>query len=248
MSEDEPVKAPKKKIRWKRILFFVAFVGIAAGIAYGMSWLNARTYYIVVDRTEVHVAKGRMLPVGHDPYIPPNPALIKAYRKFTLPSGMNLERGERKLDDRVEVDQALYLILREAAQLSLSKDNARTPKLVASYLEHLRALLGTSAQQQAEVAQLGRDALLVEARGNLEQGVKLLQAAADQFVESAKGNDVARSFQTKTQVNRIQEALRVIKVGIPERLPAATDPVVRPTETPTTASSTLTVNPNVQVP
>ncbi len=243
MSEDEPTKAPKKKIRWKRILGFLVFVGIAAGVAYGMSWLNARRYYLIVDRTEVRVGKGRMLPVGHDPFVPRNPALIKAYRKFPLPVGMNLSLGERKLDDRIELDQALYGVLKEAAHFSLSKDNERTAELVGIYLEHLRALPGTNAQQQSEVAQLARDALFVEARGHFDEGVKQLEMAAEQFVESAKGRDAARSLLTQTQVDRIREALRIIKEGIPERSDPAARVTVRPTQTPTTTSSTSTVNP-----
>ncbi len=239
MAEDAATK-PKKKIRWGRLFGFLLFLIAAGGVAYGLSWLNARRYYLIVDSTEVRVGKGRVLPVGYDPFVPSDPALLKAYKAFPLPGGLRLQAGEQKLEDRVELDQALFRILNDAAKFSLAKDNARTPVLLATYLERLRALPGINAEQRGGVEQLARDALFVEARGHYNQGLGLLEKAAKQFAQSAQGKDRPRAAEAQGKADRIEAALEVLRATSPisRKTPSAAAPEagLRPSTSTTTAT------------
>lgn len=246
MSEEE-AKTPKKKIRWGRIFGFIVFLGVAVAVAYGLSWLNARTYYLVIGPTEVQVGKGRMLPVGYEPFVPLDPALRRAYESFPLPGGMPLERGQEKLSDRVELDQALFRVLVEASQYSLQQKNERTPQLVKTYLARLRALPGTNAEQRQKIEDLAKEALFVEAEGSYQAGVEALEAAVDKFVASAKGQPAARAAEAQAYADRIDEALRVLRRGRaaptrrapPEEPPSAdTPPASFRALTSTTGTST----------
>lgn len=241
MAEDAATP-PKKKIRWGRLFGFLLFLIAAGGVAYGLSWLNARRYYLIVDSTEVRVGKGRMLPVGYDPFVPNDPALLKAYKAFPLPGGLRLQAGEQKLEDRVELDQALFRILNDAANFSLAKDNARTPVLLATYLERLRALPGINAEQRGGVEQLARDALFVEARGHYNEGLQLLQQAAEQFAESGKGKDRVRATEAQAKADRIQAALKVLREGPSAVGNAPTSDIPKLVPPPSTSTTTATIS------
>lgn len=241
MSE-ESSKAPKRRFRWGRLFAVVAFLGIAGGIAYGLSWLNARRYYLIVDTSEVRVGKGKMLPVGHVPFVPSDPALLKAYKAFPLPGGHGLRVGERRLDDRVELDQALFQILRDAAQHSLSRDNARTPELLSVYLERLRALPGINAEQRGLVERLAREALFVEARGHLSSAIELLDKAGAQFKESAEGTDRARQQQAVDRADRIGRALVILRSGAPKENKAPSSGLGADLGVPATSTTTGTIS------
>lgn len=227
MSDEAPA-SPKKRIRWGRILGFILFIGIAGAVAYGLSWLNARTYYLVVGAAEVSVGKGKMLPLGYDPFLPPDPALRKAYKSFPLPGGMRLERGIRKLDDRVELDQAIFHVLEEAAQFSLSKGDARTAELVGIYIDRMRALPGTNAEQRKGVDRIAKQALFIEAKGLYTGAVEALREAAEKFAASKQGDDPkARELAAPFEA-RIRFALEGLDLDAPLKARPAASPAPEP--------------------
>jgi len=234
---DEAAAPPKKKVRWGRILGFILFLGIAGAVAYGLSWLNARTYYLVVDATEVRVGKGKMLPMGYDPFVPPDPALRRAYQPFELPGGMRIERGQRKLDDRVELDQALFQVLQDAAQFSLSKEDARTPELVSLYIERMRALPGVNSEQRARIDEVAKRALFIEAKGLFEQGLGALKQAKEKFSASAEGGEASAKAAAAPYLERIEGALERLDGSRPA------SPSAPPAAPPPAATSTITHSP-----
>ena len=245
MTEDSSPKPQKGRIRWGRIFGTLLFFVLAGAAAYGASWLNARRYYLIVDATEVRVGKGRMLPVGHEPFVPKDPALRGAYRSFPLPGGVSLDRGERVVDDRVELDQALQRLLMQAAQHSLQKDDARTPELLGIYLERLRALPGLNSEQRATVDDLERAAMFVEAKGHQTDGVKALRQALEQFKKVAASTSGMKTAEAKERVRRLEGAFEILDKGVPTSPSKAEkgsktpvlgqDVVVRTTTTATTS-------------
>ena len=180
-------EVPRRKIRFGRVLVALLVLGLVAGGVYAASWLNARRYFLVVKATEVEIHKGRKLPVGHEPFVPFESSLRDAYRPVPLPGGFELPRGETVFDDRVQLDQALYRILVDAAEFALAQNNARTSELVEQYLEQLKALPGTNVQQQQELQQLERAAGIVEARGYMAKARALLEQAERLFRQAAAG-------------------------------------------------------------
>ena len=241
MSETEAPPAKPRRIRWRRILGTLLFLALAGAGVYGASWFNARRYFLVVDATEVKIRKGRMLPVGHEAFVPADPALRKAYQPFPLPGGMKLPRGESVFDDRVELDQAIFRILEDALEFSLAADNARTPELTAKYLQQIRALPGLNAQQQVRIAKLARDAIYVEARGFSDEAERLLDKAEQGFAESAKGHGGGQHKDGAVRAGRIRAALRVLREGAPApesevEVPVSTPPPALPGTSTTTST------------
>lgn len=202
---------PKKRsFRWGRMLATLIILGLAGGGLYVASWLNARRYFLVVGATEVRIAKGRMLPVGFEPYIPNEVELRRAYETFPLPSGINVPRGETTFTDRVELDQALFRLLKDCLGYTLSKDDRATATLVDKYLHQIRAIPGTSVSQQIELGALERDASYVTARQKLDEAIAGLKEAARMFRDSAKGaggatgDGDARAAIIETAVERLE--------------------------------------------
>lgn len=218
-AEEGTPDKPRKKLKIGRIFATLLVLALIGAGAYGASWLNARRYFLIVDATEVRVGKGRMLPVGHEPFQPADPALRKAYQPFPLPGGMKLPRGETVFDDRVQLDQSLYRMLRDAAEYSMAADNARTAELTTQYIEQLEALPGLTAQQQAKLKELERDATYVEARGYLQRGRENLKKAAQLFRESAKGasgrhrDGEARAAAVELALVRLNEVEAEVSAG-----------------------------------
>lgn len=212
MADKTKIETPKRGIRWKRIFGTLLFLGLAGGGLYAASWFNAQRYFMIVEATEVRIAKGRMLPVGHEPFIPLQPELRRAYETFPLPSGMNVPRGETTFSDRVELDQALFRILKDSIAFSLSEDNRRTPELVSRYLKQIKAIPGTSPSQQLDLSALERDAAYQEARQRMNDGIATLKESSRLFRESAKGQGSRahdgewRARQIDTVIEKLAEA------------------------------------------
>jgi hypothetical protein len=212
-----PTPKPKKRgIRWKRLFWTFVVLGAIAGGVYAASYINERRYFLIVTETEVKVAKGRMLPVGHAPFVPSDVDLRRAYQSFPLPGGIKLPRGETAFTDRVELDQALFRVLKDSIAYSLSEDNRRTPELVQIYLRQIRAIPGTSVSQQLELAALARDAEYVEARQHLADGIALLKQSSDLFRSSSKGQG-GRTRDGEYRAQAIDAALDRLTRLEPER-------------------------------
>lgn len=217
-------------MRWGRILGTLVFLGIGAAGAYGASMWNARRYFLIVDATEVRVAKGRMLPVGHEPFVPADPALKRAYRSFPLPGGIKLPRGETTFEERIDLDQALFRVLKDALAFSLSADNRRSQELIAAYLEQLRAIPGTSLAQQLELGALEREAAYHDAEQQLSEGIARLKEAARLFHESAKGQGTrARDGELRARV--LDAELARLSTGDLAALARGLEPPLVPTTT-----------------
>lgn len=175
------------KRKLKQLFLFLVVVGLLGAAGYVASVLNSRRYFIVVGPAKVNIERGRMLPYGHEPFVPKDPTIRKAYASFSLPGGMKVGRGTSTYDDRVELDQALFRLLRDAARVAVDVDNERTPTLLPRYIEQMAAIPGVSSEQQIELRSLERDAAYVRARHAAEEGRERLVEAARLFKEASRG-------------------------------------------------------------
>lgn len=197
---------PRRGGVFRRLLWTVLVLALGAGGLYAASWLNARRLYLIVGPTEVTTEKGRMLPMGHEPFVPQDVELRRAYQSFPLPGGIKVPRGETVFSDRVELDQAIFRLLKDAIGYALSEDSRRTPELVQRYLRQIKAIPGTSVSQQLELADLERDAQYVEARQRLDDGFTALKDAAQLFRQSVRGQG-GRNRDGELRAQLIERAL-----------------------------------------
>ena len=228
-------KKSKPRIRFRRIFVTLGVLTLLVAVGYGASLYNSSRYFLIVEATQVRVAKGRMLPYGREAFVPRDPKLRPAYRTVPLPSGMQLPRGASSFTDRVQLDQALYRLIKDAAEYNLTKDDARTPELTTRYLAQIDALPGLNTQQQMSVLKLRRDAGYIEARGHLSQARQLLQKAEAQFRASAKGGGgrYGDGLQKSAAIRRALQWLDQVDAQQPMKsqpTDRATDPTTAPTD------------------
>lgn len=195
----------KKRLRW--LVYGLLLLAIAGGVAYGASWLNSRRYFLVVGPASVEVGKGKMFPVGHEPFQPTDASTRRAYRGFELPGGIKLARGTTVFTDRVELDQALFRILTDAARYAMSKQTPRAPELVQGYIEQLEALPGVSIEQQVELQRLTRQAEYAQGRQHVRDAADLLDRAAEAFDASGGPNGPNDAEAWSTLVEKVRERL-----------------------------------------
>ncbi|HET9158923.1 MAG TPA: hypothetical protein VFN91_19775 [Myxococcaceae bacterium] len=70
-----------------RLVVTLVVLGLLGAVGFLLSQLNARTFTLQVQDGKLLVMKGRMLPVGAEPYRPSDPALAAAYGPFDLLGG-----------------------------------------------------------------------------------------------------------------------------------------------------------------
>ena len=222
------------KRRLKRLFVALIVLGAVGAGLYGASWLNSRRLFLEVGPAEVSVAKGRMLPVGREPFIPLDPTIRKAYRSFPLPGGMKVGRGVTVFDDRVELDQALFRLLVDAAQFSLEMDNARTVELLPRYIEQMKAIPGVSSDQQLALQAIQREAAYVGGRQQVDAAEEALENAIQLFSKAASGRGSRRN-DALVRARRLRGVLETLRKGVPGEVAEGAS------ATSTTATSSATM-------
>ena len=229
MEEESTSPAPKRSYLplSRRTVTIAIVVAVLAVVTYLASLYNNQKYFLIVETGHVRVARGSFLPFGSEAYIPRDPRLIKAYRSVLLPTGMELPDGSSTFMDRVQLDQALYRLIKDLVEYSLQKDDERTQELVTKYLDQIDALPGLNPQQQLSVLQLRRDAGYVEARALLSKARSLLVAAEDKFRTSAKGDGsrYTDGLKQAALIRRMLQHLEGSRSEIPDA-PASLEPNV----------------------
>src|SRR5688572_22376658 len=92
---------------FKRALITLALVGLAGVTLFLLSQENARTYTLEVREGRLLVLKGRMMPMGADPWRPP-PELVDTYAPLDLKNTQPYGVVNVKFTDRDELDRALF--------------------------------------------------------------------------------------------------------------------------------------------
>ena len=82
MSEQEASRGALKLVR--RFLGLVVVLGLAAAVLFLLSERNARTFAVEQQGDRLVVMRGRMLPFGLEPFVPPDKLLAQAYAPMPL--------------------------------------------------------------------------------------------------------------------------------------------------------------------
>lgn len=176
-----------------RLLTAVLVLGLVAAVAVLLSQINARTFTLEVEGRELVVRKGRLLPVGSEPFRPPEPGLAEAYAPLPLEGGANVSSllGKR-FQDRSELDQALFPVLAEQARLKLQAQEPEAVERGLYYLHRAELLTGLTEPQRRQLEELQAQAALHRAFRHLAQaGQQLGHALAELRRASHSGSSQA---------------------------------------------------------
>ena len=106
----------------RNLFILTLIVGSAGAAVYALSQVNARTYVLEVQSGRLVVMKGKMMPTGAAPWAPSDPKLLDAYAPIDLEGNLSLTVNGQKLEDRDEVDRALFGVLEMLARPRLASD------------------------------------------------------------------------------------------------------------------------------
>lgn len=128
--------------------------------------------------------------------------------------------------ERVQLDQALYRILKDAIEFILNAGKARHSGLAVRYLVQLRALPGLNAVQQTKLRRLEGRVRYMEGQQQLDNALISLRKAAELFRLSAQS--AGQDSTGRLRATNIDDALRILEAK------ASTSHAVTKTSTSTT--------------
>ncbi len=171
---------------FRNLTLGVLFLALAAAAAYGASVVNSHTFRLEVREGQLVVLKGRMLPVGADPWAPSDPQLADAYAPLDLEGNTSVLAAGQRFEERDELDRALFQVLRLLARPRLTSDLPRDLEKALGHVRRAEKLTGLSPEQRSDLKRMQQDLAfylaqrrLDEARRELEEALSQLKLAAE---------------------------------------------------------------------
>lgn len=220
----------RAKRTFTRLVVVLVILGLAGVAAVLLSQLNARTWTLGQEAGTLVVLKGRMLPVGAEPFRPSDPALADAYAPIPLegqPVGTLLER---KFSDRDELDRALFELLERLAVERITSSDPRELERGLYFVRRAERLSGITEEQrtvlkklQAEVSFYLARTKLDDARKLIAEGMAQLRLAADSQSRNARAAHQMIA-EVEPVAQSLEEALRRAVHSISEAPPPRSMP------------------------
>jgi hypothetical protein len=198
----------------KRLLIFLLILVLGGAIGLLVSERNARTYTMEVVDGKLVVLKGRMFPIGAEPYRPSDPVLRDAYAPIPLDGTSPGDLGQRQFMEREELDRALFDLVARLARARVTSDDPKVLDQGVYLLRRAEKFSGLTEEQrrsvqdmQLEVAYYLARTKLDEARARVEEGLAQLRiAAGTQNRHAHAANQMILEVEPATKA--FEEALR----------------------------------------
>ena len=169
-----------------RLVVTLLVLALLGAVGFLLSRLNARTFTLQQTDGKLLILKGRMLPVGSEPYRPSDPALAAAYAPIDLMGGSAAGLDGGKFEERDAMDRALFGLLEGLARPKLVSDDPAVLSQGLQLLGRMQKLGGISDEQrrtlkglEAEVAFFQARTRLDQARRDIAEALTQLRLAAD---------------------------------------------------------------------
>jgi hypothetical protein len=156
-------------------------------VGFLLSQLNARTFTLREQDGKLLVLKGRMLPVGADPYRPSDPALAAAYAPIDLLAGGAAGLGGARFEERDALDRALFQLLEGLARPRLVSDDPAVLSQGLLALGRMQKLGGITDEQRKTLKGLESEVAFFQARTRLDQARRDIAEAVTQLRLAADG-------------------------------------------------------------
>jgi hypothetical protein len=225
---------------FKRLLITLVVLGLAGVTVFLLSQENARTFTVEVRDGKLVVLKGRMMPMGADPWRPP-PELVDTYAPLDLKSTQPYGVLNTKFTDRDELDRALFAVLEGLAKPRVASDNPDELNDGLYYLRRADRLSGLTEEQKISLKTMKSDVAFYSARMKLEDAQKQIEEALTQLKISTESNNrhsrsayqmlTAVEPQSKVMVETLRKAVNGLSA------PAGQTPLETGTPPPAPAPS-----------
>lgn len=220
----------RAKRTFTRLVVVLVILGLAGVAGVLLSQLNARTWSLTQETGTLVVMKGRMLPVGAEPFRPSDPALADAYAPIPLEGQTAGTLLERKFSDRDELDRALFELLERLAVERITSNNPQELERGLYFVRRAERLSGITEEQrtvlkklQAEVSFYLARTKLDDARRLIAEGMSQLKLAAESQSRNARAaHQMIAEVEPVSQ--QLEEALRRAVHSISEAPPPRSMP------------------------
>jgi len=176
-----------------RLVVTLLVLGLLGAVGFLLSQLNARTFTLQTQDGKLLVMKGRMLPLGSEPYRPSEPALAAAYAPIDLLGGTAAGLEGARFDERDAMDRALFQFLEGLARPRLVSDDPVVLSQGLVTLARMQKLGGITDEQRKTLRSLESEVAFFQARTRLDQArrdigeaVTQLRLAADSGTRHAR--------------------------------------------------------------
>jgi hypothetical protein len=169
---------------FRSAIAWIAILGLIALVTWLVSERNARTWYLVPADGRLVVMKGYLLPVGRGAFETSDPAVAAAYAPIVPPPGKTLP-AERALEERGQVDQAIYELVSGWARDEIASGDPARLERGLGYLARAEKLPGLSSTQREDLAALRAESGYQEAMRLLGRAMDELRDAADRLRRTA---------------------------------------------------------------
>jgi hypothetical protein len=197
-----------------RLVVTLLVFALLGAVGFLLAQLNARTFTLQQQDGKLLVMKGRMLPVGSEPYRPSDPALAAAYSPFELFGGSPAGLEGARFDERDAMDRALFQLLEGLARPRLVSDDPAVLSQGLVALGRMQKLGGITDEQRKTLRGLEAEVAFFQARTRLDQARRDIAEAVTQLrIASDSGGRHARAAHrmlgaVEPPAAALEEALR----------------------------------------
>lgn len=253
---DEPLTFGAKASRFfKRLLITVALLGLAGVTLFLLSQENARTYTLDVREGKLVVLKGRLMPMGADPWRPP-PELVDAYAPLDLKGTQPYGVLKEKFTDRDELDRALFTVIEGLAKPRVASDDPDELNDGLYYMRRADRLSGLTEEQKIALKTMKTDVAFYSARVKLEDAQRQIEEALQQLKFATESNNrhsksaynmlTAVEPQSKVMVETLRQAVHGLSA--PAQPPEGATPPAQPPPAPAPGAQAPTPGPATATP
>jgi hypothetical protein len=224
-----------------RVLVTLLVFGLLGAVGFLLSRLNARTFVLQAVDGKLVVMRGRMLPLGTEPYRPSDPALAAAYAPIDLLGGSPAGLDGAHFEEREALDRALFSFLEGLARPRLVSDDPAVLSTGLALLGRMQKLGDITDDQRRTLKGLESEVAFFQARTKLDQARReIAEAVAQLRLAADSGGRHARPAHrmlaaVEPSAAALEDALRravyTLDSDLPEpaRPASPAAPVARPT-------------------
>ncbi len=166
---------------FKRLIVTSIVIGLAAATVLLLSQINAKTFMLETREGKLVVLKGRLMPMGFEPWQPADTALADAYAPIEFEGTAPIGVIDVKYEDRDSLDRALFSVLEGLARPRVNSDEPKLLEQGLYFLRRAEKLSGLTEEQGLTLKQMRSDVAFYTARKRLEDGQKQIEEALAQL-------------------------------------------------------------------
>jgi|GEM_PF-267933 len=166
---------------FSRLLIVLIVLALFGAVAFLLSQLNARTYSLQIVDGKLQVMKGKLLPMGADPYHPSDPRLADAYAPIPLEGRSPGELLTQRFTDRDDLDRALFAFLKDNADAKIASDDPKALGDGLGLLQRMEKLAGITEGQRSTLKRMEAEVAFDQAKMKLDDARREIATALEQL-------------------------------------------------------------------